>query len=125
MKKIMFLFIISSSFLFGWDFITPLNFKDTQKERIDVITYISSYVQYDFSKLTSKKGRIKIPETERLEMEEKELNAFKTLTTLNNKEAIASIIARKNCIRQNVLCRYSQILEEYEESTKVTGGLRW
>lgn len=125
MKKIMFLFIISSSFLFAWDFISPIDFKDTQKNRMDVISFITSYTEMDFSKEKSKRGRIKIPETVRLEMEEKELKAFKLLTTVYNKEALAGVISRLGCFKTNVLCRYSRVLDEYEESTKQTGGLRW
>jgi hypothetical protein len=113
MKKlsIVITLILSTVFVYAAEFIHPLDFKDTEKERQKVIKYIESVVKETYSKIG-----MDDPSTLRM-MEKEHLDCFKKLTEVTDRALLDRVI-KTYC---NVgMCDYSTIWMMYQEESKAS-----
>lgn len=95
----------------------PLDFKGTKKEKDYVVSYIKDNVKETYTKIG-----MGDPSTLRM-MEKEELKAFKSLTKVNNRTLLDSVI-RQYC---NIgMCNYSTIMMMYNEQNSASKkSLEW
>ncbi len=111
MRKIFFLVCLFSLYANAFDLIHPLNFKGTEKEKEEVLSFITKNVKDTYSKIGMDN-----PSTLRM-MENQELKSFKELTSATNKVLLDDVIS-KYC---NIgMCNYNTINMMYNEELKAS-----
>ena len=102
---------------FAADFIHPLDFRGTEAEKIAVISFIQENVKETYTKIGMGDAS-----TLRM-MEKEELNSFKQLTQIKNRNLLDSVI-KKYC--DIGMCNYNTILMMYNEQCKASKEkLKW
>lgn len=91
---------------FGEEIIHPLDFSGTEQEKQDVLNFIVAQVYEDYSSVG-----MDDPVTLRM-MEKEELNAFKRLTRVENRELLDDVISDYCSVG---MCDYSTIYMMYQE----------
>lgn len=113
MKKILLTFsiIIFSLSLFSQSFVSPIGFVENEANKQKVISYIKKQVKDDYSAIG-----MDDPVTLRL-MEKENLDAFKQLTKVSDKDLLKEVI-KTYC--EIDMCNYSTILLMYNEQKKAS-----
>jgi hypothetical protein len=105
MKKLLIISTLSLS-MFASSLIHPLDFKGTNEEKNEVLSFITKNVNNTYSKIG-----MGDPATLRM-MEEEELKSFKILTKAENRKLLDSVITQYCSIG---ICTYSTIKMMYDE----------
>jgi len=116
MLHVLFMLLIASNAYAG-KLTHPLDFKGTEKEKNNVISYIKDNVKEQYSKIG-----MGDPSTLRM-MENEELKSFKELTQVKNRKLLDSVIRQYCGIG---MCNYNTILMMYNEQNKASKeNLKW
>ncbi|MGJ8638252.1 MAG: hypothetical protein ACSHYA_02570 [Opitutaceae bacterium] len=119
MKKLL-LFLITALFCssaIASDFIHPLDFRGTEREKKEVIAYIKQHVKETYSAVG-----MDDPMTLRM-MEKDELKCFKELTKIKDRKLLDAVIKQYSAVGMDA---YNTILMMYNEQKKASGeSLEW
>ncbi len=110
-------FVITGSIVYSQEFVSPINFEETEKNKKAVIDFIKKQVKDDYSAIG-----MDDPATLRM-MEQENLDAFKELTKITNTKLLKEVIKDYCDIG---MCNYSTILMMYKEQEKASKKeLKW
>ena len=110
-------FLVFASSIFATELIHPLEFRGTDEEKQRVIAYIEQNVKETYTAIG-----MGDPSTLRM-MENEELNSFKALIKIENRDLLDNVIRQYCSIG---MCNYSTILMMYNEQNRASNQkLEW
>ena len=110
-------FLVCANDVLAVELVHPLDFKGTEREKQRVITYIELNVKETYTAIG-----MGDPSTLRM-MENEELNSFKVLMKVENRDLLDSVMRQYCGIG---MCNYSTFLMMYNEQNKASNQkLEW